>query len=261
MTDPLYVQPDGVRSYAQIHDEVLAGLSEVMGAAAPEVLGVETTHGPIASPVSAALSQVLDSRHGTLQATSTSAQTISELLQKAAQMYEQGDQKGAATLKAAAEAMQNANAAGGASVAGAAGAAGSAGAGSTGEASGAGGGADMVGQMVSQVGQQVGQMAQSIAQPLQGITQGLQQFPQQVMQSAQQLAQQVSQAAGTAGEKAPGDPSAPDDGAGPGIVPEGRFPEEQADQAAAGDTADAGSAPDPPRAQRAEPAQTRPQSD
>ena len=130
MTDPLYVQPDGVRSYAQIHDEVRAALSEVMGTAAPEVLGVETTHGPIASPVSGALSQVLDSRHGTLQATSTSAQTISELLQKAAQMYEQGDQKAAATLKAAAEAMQNANAAGGASGAGAACAADSAGAGS-----------------------------------------------------------------------------------------------------------------------------------
>ena len=254
MTDPLYVQPDGVRSYAQIHDEVRAALSEVMGTAAPEVLGVETTHGPIASPVSGALSQVLDSRHGTLQATSTSAQTISELLQKAARMYEQGDQKGAATLKAAAEAMQNADAAGGG-------------------ASGAGAGlvaarrpaqargADMVGQMGSQVGQQVGQMAQSIAQPLQGMAQGLQQVPEQVMQGAQQLAQQVSQAAGTAGEKAPGDPSAHGDGAGPGIVPEGRFAEEKGDQAAAGDTADAGRAPEPLRPERAQPAQTRPQAD
>jgi hypothetical protein len=209
MTDPLYVQPDGVRSYAQIHDEVVAALSQVMGTAVPEVLGVETTHGPIASAVSGALSQVLGSRQGTLQATSTSAQTISELLQKAAQMYEQGDQKGAETLKAAAKAMQNANAAGRTSgAAGTAGVPGTAGAGSA----GAGGGADMVGQMVSQVGQQVGQMAQSIAQPLQGLAQGLQQFPQQVMQGAQQVAQQVSQAAGTAGEKAPGDPSAHGDG-------------------------------------------------
>ena len=112
MTDPLYVQPDGVRSYAQIHDEVVAALSQVMGTAAPEALGVETTHGPIASAVSGALSQVLGSRQATLQATSTSAQTISELLQKAAQMYEDGDQKGAATLRAAAEAMQNPNTAG-----------------------------------------------------------------------------------------------------------------------------------------------------
>ena len=34
--DPLYVQPDGVRSYSQIHDEVVAGLTQLMGAAAPE---------------------------------------------------------------------------------------------------------------------------------------------------------------------------------------------------------------------------------
>jgi len=254
MTDPLYVQPDGVRSYAQIHDGVVGALSQLLGTAAPEALGVESTHGPIASAVSGALSQVLDRRHGTLQATSTSAQTISELLQKAAQMYEHGDQKGAATLRAAAEAMQDANAAG------SAGAAGAAGAGSDGAASGAGGGAEMVGQMVSQVGQQVGEVAQSIAQPLQGMAQGLQQIPQQVMQGAQQLAQQVSQAAGSSVDKAPGDPIARSGRAGPGIVPEERFPDAQGDHAAAGDTADAGRAPDlPPR--RAEPAQTRPQSD
>ncbi len=71
-----------------------------------------TTHGPITSAVSGALSTVLDSRHGTLQATATSAQTISQLLQNAAQMYEHGDQKGVGTLRAAAEAMQDANAAG-----------------------------------------------------------------------------------------------------------------------------------------------------
>ena len=111
MTDPLRVQPDGVRSYAQIHDQVVAALGQVMGTAAPEALGVETTHGPIASAVSTALGQVLGSRQGTLQATSTSGQTISELLQKAAQMYEQGDQKGAETLKAAAEAMEGASSA------------------------------------------------------------------------------------------------------------------------------------------------------
>src|SRR4051812_13213377 len=230
MTDPLYVQPDGVRSYAQTHDEVVAALSEVMGTAAPEALGVETTHGPIASAVSGALTQVLGSRHGTLQATSTSAQTISELLQKAAQMYEHGDQKNAQTLRAAAEAMQDSQ---GAAAPGPVGAS----AGATG-ASSAGGGADMMDQMVSQVGQQGGQVAQSVAQPLQGIAQGL---------------QQVSQA--TTGDKTADDSKGPSDGAGPGIVPEGRFPEEQGDQAAAGDTGNPGRAPELPRAERAEPAQ------
>jgi len=106
MSDPLYVQPDGVRSYSQIHDDVATGLSQLMGAAAPEAAGVQNSHGVIASSVSSALNQVLGGRQGTLQATSSSAQTISELLAKAAQMYEHGDQKGAATLRAAAEAMQ-----------------------------------------------------------------------------------------------------------------------------------------------------------
>jgi hypothetical protein len=89
-----------------MHDDVAARLSEVIGAAAPEAVGVETTHGPIASAVSAALSQVLGIRHNTLQATSTSAQTISELLQKAARLYEQGDLQSAEKLKAAAETME-----------------------------------------------------------------------------------------------------------------------------------------------------------
>src|SRR5258707_10414707 len=111
--DPLYVQRDGVRSYSQIHDEVVAGLTQLMGAAAPEAAGVQSSHGAIASAVSAALSTVLESRQGTMQTTSTSGGTISELLQKAAQMYEQGDQKGAATLRSAAEALEGANADGG----------------------------------------------------------------------------------------------------------------------------------------------------
>jgi hypothetical protein len=213
-----------VRSYAQIHDAVMAGLSQLMGASAPEAAGVQSSHGVIASPVSSALGQVLTGRQGTLQATSSSAQTISELLAKAAQMYEHGDQKGAARLRAAAQALQGSQ--GAAAAAGAsAGAAGASGAGG-----GGGGGAEMMGQMVSQVGQ-----------PLQGIAQGLQQVPQQVMQGAQQIAQQVSQAAGSAAEKAPGEP--------------------KADDAAAGDTAQAGRAPDQPAAERAKPEQTQPQRD
>jgi hypothetical protein len=73
VSDPLYVQPDGVRSYSQIHDEVVAGLSQLMGAAAPEATGVQASHGAIASAVSTALSSVLGSRQGTMQSTSTSA--------------------------------------------------------------------------------------------------------------------------------------------------------------------------------------------
>jgi hypothetical protein len=129
VNDPLYVQPDGVRSYARIHDEVVAALSQLMGAAAPEAAGVQTSHGTIASAVSSALSSVLGFRQGTMQTTSTSGATISELLQKAAQMYEQGDQEAADKLTAAAEALQGSQAAR---------APGTPVAGSTGAASGAG---------------------------------------------------------------------------------------------------------------------------
>jgi hypothetical protein len=227
----------------------------LLGTAAPEALGVESTHGPIASAVSGALSQVLGRRHGTLQATSTSAQTISELLQKAAQMYEHSDQKGAATLRAAAEAIQDANASGAAGAAGSAGAAGAAGA----VSEGAGGGAEMVGQMVSQVGQQFGQTAQSIAQPLQGMAQGCNRFRNKSCRARSNCSTGVAggRIVRRQGAWRPHRSQRP---AGPGIVPEERFPDAQGDHAAAGDTADAGRAPDlPPR--RAEPAQTRPQSD
>ena len=67
---------------------------------------VEASHGAIASAVNAALGNVLGARDGTIQTTANSGSTISELLQKAAQMYEQGDEKGATALTAAAEALQ-----------------------------------------------------------------------------------------------------------------------------------------------------------
>jgi hypothetical protein len=240
--DPLYVQPDGVRSYSQIHDEVVAGLTQLMGAAAPEAAGVQTSHGAIASSVSTALSAVLGSRQVTMQTTSTSGRTISELLQKAAQMYEQGDQKGATTLRAAAETLESANAAGASGVAGASG--GQGGGGGSGS-----GGPDMMGQLLGQVGQQAGQLGQ-MAQPLQGLAQGLQQLPQQVMQGVQQAVQQASQSAEKALDaKGTGqaDPTAPQ--------------QDSRDKAAPGESANTGRAPELPRAEREQPAQTRPQAD
>ena len=74
--DPLYVQTDGVRSYAQIHDEVVTGLSQLTGAGAPQARGVEASHGSIASAMSAALSSVLGNRQDTIQTTATNGTTI-----------------------------------------------------------------------------------------------------------------------------------------------------------------------------------------
>ena len=127
MSEPLYVHPDGVRSYAQVHDEVVA--------------------------------------------TGTSGSTISELLQKAAQMYEHGDQKRAATLRAATEALEVAQGEGAPGSPGVAtNPAGASGAGASGA-----GGSDAIGQILGQVGQQagqLGQMAQSVTQPLRGLLKG-----------------------------------------------------------------------------------------
>jgi hypothetical protein len=247
-SDPLYVQPDGVRSYAQIHDQVASALSQVMGVATPEAVGVVSTHGPIASAVSTALGQVLGGRQGTLQATSTSAQTISELLQKAAEMYEQGDQQGAEKLKAAAEAIEGKQG----------GQPRNSGAPGSPTSTGAGGG-DVMGQMLGQlgqVGQQVGQMAQAVGAPLQGLAQPLQQVPQQVMQAVQQASQAAGKAADATGA-AKGDSAAPQQDSRSEET-ERHEPLHRA-EAAPGDSANTGRAPETP--EHAKPAQTRPQTD
>ncbi len=90
-----------------------------------------------------------------MQTTATSGNTIAELLKKAAQMYEQGDQQGAEKLRAAAEALRGTTgpqarsgpaAAGGRSDRRRAGAGGQSG------TSAASCGGEMVGQMLGQAG-------------------------------------------------------------------------------------------------------------
>ena len=152
MTGNLFVQTDGLRTFSQTHADIASGLSQLTSAAAPAVAGVETSHGPIASAVSAALGELLGARQGTIQTTAASGNTISELLQKAAQAYEQGDQKGAETLRAAVEAMDDANSAnapGGSSAVGIPTAA----AASAPAADAGGAGSQMMGQMLGQLGQ------------------------------------------------------------------------------------------------------------
>jgi ESX secretion-associated protein EspJ len=123
-----------------------------------------------------------------------------------------------------------------------------------------------MGQMLGklgQVGQQVGQMAQAAGAPLQALAQPLQQLPQQVMQGVQQAVQQAGKAGGD--PKAPGDPKVPGQGeeTAPYEGSERPVSDEtlQRAEAAPGDSALAGRAPDLPRVERAEPAQTRPQSE
>ena len=181
MTDPLFVQTDGVQNHSARHSQVVSGLAGLTGA---EGTGVQNSHGAIASSVSGALTDVLDGRGSTLGVTSTSAATIADLLQKAARAYAAGDEDGGSRLHAAAAALEGRGGPGGGTP-GTAGAAGS-------SVPAAGGGADMAGQMgqiMGQVGQQVAQLVQSVTAPLAGLAQGLQQVPQQLVQGISQAAQ------------------------------------------------------------------------
>jgi hypothetical protein len=249
MSGNLFVQGDGLRNFSQTHADIAAGLSQLTGAA--PAAGMETSHGAIASAVSAALGNVLGARDGTIQTTANSGSAISELLQKAAQMYEQGDEKGAA-------APEGSNAPGGP--------------GSATSAAAVGG--DMMGQLLGQLGQ-VGQMAAAAGAPLQALAQPLQQLPQQVMQGVQQAVQKAGQAGEKqVGEKVRDDPKEPVDPNAPGQdtgEPGADEPKHQAEaapgepthqaEAAPGEPIGTGRAPDLPRAERAEPAPTRPQAD
>lgn len=191
MTDPLFVQTDGVRHYSARHSQVVSGLSGLTGA---EGTGVQNSHGAIAASVHGALTDVLGRRSSTMGVTSTSAATIADLLEKAARAYAAGDEQDGSRLQAAAAALegQSGPRGGAPETAGAAGS----------HVPAAGGGADMTGQMgqiMGQVGQQVAQLVQSVTAPLAGLAQGLQQVPQQLMQGIAQAAQ----AAGPAEDATP----------------------------------------------------------
>jgi hypothetical protein len=186
--EPLYVHTGGVKSLSDIHDEVAGAMSQLRGST-PDAVSLETAYGTISSAFTSAIGRALPSRDTSLRATQTSSQTIRELLQRAAEMFERGDQQSADELRAAADAL-----------------AGSSGADATclGPVGGAGpdmacppvnqaaqvgqaGQAGQVGQVaqVSQVGQQIAQIAQGVAQAAMGLAQGFSQLPQQIMQGAQ----------------------------------------------------------------------------
>jgi hypothetical protein len=194
---PLFVQTDALRTFSQTHTEIAAGVSQLLGGA-PNVAGVEASHGQIAYAVQNALTDLLGARQGTLQTTVKSGDTIAELLQKAAAAYEKGDERSAGTLKAAMEPA-------GGQASGASPASGTSG------TTGASGATGAIGQVLGQLGQ----LGQQGSGAVQGLAQGLQQIPQQVLQGAQQIVEAATGAAGEGAEKA----GTEELDAGPGIVP------------------------------------------
>jgi hypothetical protein len=273
MTQDLSVNLGGVKSLGQIHDQVSAAVSQLTGSS-PSAGSAEAAYGTISAAFTSALGTALPSRDGTLQATSTSSETIGKLLKAAAQAYEQGDQANAEKLRAAAEAL--AGGAGGAGAGGSQGGAagtGASGAGSSGAGSAGGGGAEMAGQMASQVGQQMGQIAQGMAQSAQGLAQGLTQLPQQIMQGVQGMVESATKGgtdAATKAEDAAKEEAAKDAARDKDASPDDEHAEEQRGQrnsapthaggAQPGQAADGTRAPvSPPVPERPQPAQTRPQ--
>jgi hypothetical protein len=260
MNDSLYLSPAGIRGISQRHDDVATRLSQLLGSA-PEASLVESTHGHIADAVYTALGAALPSRETTLGITQTASQTISDLVRKALQQYEQGDAEGAAKLQAAADTLQAEQGDQGGSGAGGSGAtsSGTSGSGGSDSASGSGSGADTAGQIAGQVGQQVALFGQVLAQSVQGLAQ----IPQQVMQGVQGIVAAVVGAGATGGlldDKAEPDGKGederlPDDEAQPGGKGDGgQVPQDTAEPGGQGH----GPAPDVP-VHRAMPAQTRPQ--
>ncbi|EKF22808.1 hypothetical protein C731_3248, partial [Mycolicibacterium hassiacum DSM 44199] len=169
------------------HEVISDALARLTGAVA-DAVGVQNTHGPIADAVHRALSSVLGSRDTTIQKTAASSSTISELLRKAAELYEKGDVEGAQRLRAAAATLAGDHGGeprgpGGAPAAGTP---------AAGTAAPAAPAADVAGQVAGQVGQlgaQVGQLGNQLGSSMAGLSQGLQQLPQQIMQGVQQATQ------------------------------------------------------------------------
>jgi hypothetical protein len=278
MTGEFHLDSNGLSPLSDIHSQVAQGLDQLVSGGGPQASDVAKSFGNIAFGLNSALDGASQSRLSTIQSTKTSSGTIGELLNKAHQMYLQGDQQGADKLKAAAEALQASEGEGAGGAAGSAG--GSTGAGATGTGAGGagtagGGGAEMAGQMATQVGQQVGQIAQGLAQSVQGLAQGLTQLPQQIMQGIQGIGGSAAQGAGSAGdtaqdavkaaeEKADDDKDKDKDGKPDDErVAEQRGqkpPPAHSDGAQAGANTDGGRAPvPPPTTERPQPAQTRPQ--
>jgi hypothetical protein len=259
------VDDAGLAPLADIHAQVADGLSQLAGAGGPQAADVARSFGNIAFAVNTALDGASQSRTSAFQTTRAASETINELLTTADRMYAEGDDEGAAKLRAAAEAMEGSGIAG-------AGSTGSAGGGGTGAAAG-GGGAETAGQMAGQVGQQVGQIAQGLAQGLaqsaQGLAQGLTQLPQQIMQGVQGIVESATKGTGSDAAKAAEDKAADSEDRQNAEEAAKREEQQRGQQHAAptetdgaqpGHGDDGGRAPVPqPAPEPPEPAQTRPQ--
>ena len=100
--DPFHVDLDGVLELSRLHGDAAAALTEATGS---DATGVDAAHGSIGSRVTGAFGEVLEARRGALKAASHTCGELSDRLGMAVRAYARGDQSGAASVRAAAEAM------------------------------------------------------------------------------------------------------------------------------------------------------------
>jgi hypothetical protein len=157
--DPFHVDLDGVLGLSRVHADAAETLTGAKESALAKAAGVDATHGSIGTRVAGAFSEVLDARHGALHAVAHTSSELSQRLAKAVSAYSRGDESGAESVRAAAEAMGAAPGASGTPID--AGSSGPSGAVGAAESSGV---ADVLGQ----AGQDDGQLVRSAGQALDG---------------------------------------------------------------------------------------------
>lgn len=103
--DPFRVDLDGVLGLARLHSDAAAALDESTGSALAKAAGMDAAHGSIGTRVTGAFAEVLGARHEALKAASHASGELSDRLGKAVSAYARGDESGAESVRAAAEAM------------------------------------------------------------------------------------------------------------------------------------------------------------
>jgi Excreted virulence factor EspC, type VII ESX diderm len=203
--DNLYTDIDGLRSFAQTHDDVSIGMSGLT-ASAYDAAGVAATHGPIASDVHNSLRGAIDARQGAQRSVSDIGERLAESLRQAAYSYEGVDHGSAERLRTAADAVEGATAPGGAG--GTSGSAAANGGGNLKDVSatmtgamkdtvGAIGG--VLGPMTSGIGSAAGSLGSGLSSAASALTNSLSQAVSQAAKAAPSTASAVPAAASTGG--------------------------------------------------------------
>jgi hypothetical protein len=202
--DNLYTDIDGLRSFAETHDDVSTGMSGLT-ASAYDAAGVAATHGPIASDVHNSLRGVIDARQGAQRSVSDIGERLAASLRQAAYSYEGVDHGSAERLRTAADAVEGATAPG--STGGTSGSAANGGGnfkdvsatmtGAMKDAVGALGG--VLGPMTSGIGSAAGSLGSGLSSAASALTNSLSQAVSQAAKAAPSTARAVPAAASTGG--------------------------------------------------------------